>query len=136
MGAYILKADIENVFGADNVAVWSNLSGGDTADEARITLAISNAEEDVENRFRNGRYLLPFTPVALTVKDWCARIAGIWLFDNRPGYGKSEEELDGLELLRTQLEISIDAYTSGQRKLNCTLASELGGNSDAPNVVL
>ena len=126
MGAYVAKANIENVFGKDNVARWSNLDGEVGADAARITLAIETAEEDVENRFRDGRYAVPFSPTtSKTIRNWCARLAGIWLFENRPAFNKSENQKEGFQDLKDDIASEIEAYTSGQRKLSCTLADEV-----------
>ena len=126
MGVYVVKADIENVFGKDNVARWSNLDGEVGADTTRITLAIATAEEDVENRFRDGRYALPFSPdTNKTVINWCARLAGIWLFENRPSFNKDETQKEGFQDMRDGIDSEIEMYTSGQRRLNCNLAGEV-----------
>lgn len=126
MGVYVAKADIENVFGKDNVARWSNLDGEVGADTTRIAFAIATAEEDVENRFRDGRYALPFVPVTnKTVMNWCARLAGIWLFENRPAFNKSETQKEGFQDLKDDIASEIESYTSGQRKLNCGTANEV-----------
>lgn len=125
MASYITKADIENVFGKDNVAQWSNLDGEVDADVARINTAIAVAEEDVENRFRDGRYTLPFNPVSEVVKKWCATLAGLWLFSNRPAYRHDEEDMEGFSDLKSEVDDEIAAYQSGQRRLNCQLADDV-----------
>jgi len=135
MGKYVSKADLENVFGKDNIATWSNLDGEAGADEARIATAIAVAEEDIENRFRDGRYAIPFSPIPLVVKDWCARLAGIWLFENRPGFNKSDEEKEGFEDVRDIIDREIEAYTSGQRRLACTLVDSGNKQVGGPVVV-
>ena len=95
MGTYIIQSDIENVFGKDNVARWSNLDGDTTVVTARITEAISYAEEDLDNRFRGGKYALPFSPVTSVIKNLAARIAGLWLFSNRPGFNRDQNTDEG-----------------------------------------
>lgn len=134
MSNYISQSDIEDVFGKDNVAVWSNLDGETGAETARIARAIAIAEEDVENRFRGGKYLLPFSPIPEVVKNWCATLAGIWLFENRPGYKTTDEEWEGFTKLEEKVGDDIDAYTSGARQLDTGLASATG--AEGPTVVL
>lgn len=137
MGAYISSSDVIDVFGQDNVYVWSNLEGGTTLNAARVTAAIAYAEEDVENRFRNGRYVLPFSPIPYVLKYWCSVLAGLWLFNCRPDYpSESEEdneEARGYTRLAKKIEKDIDAYVAGQRILACALTS--GGKPTAPIVV-
>lgn len=124
MGTYISQSDVEDTFGTDNIAVWSDLSGAGSADTTRIARAIEYAEEDIENRFRDGRYALPFSPIPNVIKNWCAVIAGIWLFDSRPGFKHTEEETEGFNKLLTRTEATIDCYTSGQRRLETALKAE------------
>ena len=131
--SYIAKSDIEDVFGKDNVAVWSNLDGETDADTARIARAIVLAEEDVENRFRGGKYQLPFSPIPEVVKNWCATLAGIWLFENRPGYKTTDEEWEGFNKLEEKVGGDIDAYTSGQRQLAATPIANT--SAESPQVV-
>jgi len=123
--SYIVKSDIENVFGKDNVARWSNLDGEVGADTTRINTAIAVAEEEVENRFRGGRYAIPFSTPSEVVKSWCARLAGIWLFENRPGFNKADTQKEGFQDMKDDLASEIEAYTSGQRQLPCDFASEV-----------
>lgn len=133
MADYIAQADIENVFGVDNVKIWSDLQGTGTLDSTRIDAAIAYAEEELNNRFRNGKYELPFAPVTNVIKYWAAAFAGLWLFDSRPLYKQKGDEFDGFEKMREQLEVTIDMYTSGQRVLGCTTVEDAG--QTGPRVV-
>lgn len=123
--AYIVQADIENVFGKDNVARWSNLDGEVGADVTRIATAISVAEEDVENRFRGGKYAIPLTPASQIIKSWCARLAGIWLFENRPSYNKAETQGEGFQDMKDAVDSEVEMYTSNQRILPCNLVDDV-----------
>lgn len=123
MGTYIGQSDIEDVFGTSNVAHWSNLAGGTGADTVRIARAIAVAEEDVENRFRGSEYAIPFAPIPEVVKNWCAVLAGLWLFESRPGFNKTAEEEEGFTTMREKIDSEIDAYRSGQRKLSSNKVS-------------
>lgn len=125
MGKYIGQSDIEDVFGIDNVAIWSNLdNSSDAADAGRVQKAIEYAEEEVENRFRESRYTVPFVglygDVPRVLKDWMAKIAGVWLFECRPKVVDDEEV--GFADMQEKVDISIDAYLSGQRRLALVLS--------------
>ncbi len=125
MGSYVSKSDIENVFGVDNIAVWSNLAGGTDADTARITLAIGYAENIVEDSFRGGKYALPFNPIPNVVVDWCAKLAGIWLFLCRPLYSRDKESAEGFLNVRDTVFEEIATYNANQRTLNCDISTSL-----------
>jgi len=87
MGSYISQTDIENIYGSDNVAAWSDLTGGDTADTTRIASSIAYAERYVDNKFRSSRYQVPFVATGSTLDpqlvDWAASFAGDWLYRSR-----------------------------------------------------
>lgn len=87
--AYSAQADLNNVWGSDNVAAWSDLTGGGTADTSRISQAIAWADRRIDNRFRRqSRYVIPFTVGADgtyddQLVDWSAVLAGDWLYRSR-----------------------------------------------------
>lgn len=142
MGTYIVQADIESVFGTANVARWSQLAPtSETADTARIATAIAYAEGVVESRFYMGRYAVPLTGTAAAlaqVKDWCAKIAGVWLYESR-GMNDTVENQDGEQVpvnrisphRRAALK-EIDEVVAGTRKL---ALSANGTGPSAPVVV-
>jgi len=122
MGVYISQSDIEAIFGLDNVRIWSNLTNeNSSADSARIASAIEYAEAEIENRFRNGRYAIPFANGGPILVNWIATLAGIWLFEHRPVF--DEDEAAGFSDLRDSLDMEIEQYLSGQRLLPAGLAA-------------
>jgi hypothetical protein len=134
MGKYISQSDIEDVFGTENVKVWSNLNNdAETADTVRIARAIDFAEEEIENRFRDGQYAIPFSGTSGTPKvlvDWIAKLAGMWLYESRPQkFTTEDEESEQINFgrMKKQMEKDINAYTSGQRRMALVLAE-----SDSP----
>jgi len=129
MGRYVTKTDVENIFGMDNVVVWSNLEGGTAVNETRIAQAILYAESIIEDSFRGGRYQLPFSPVSVVLKDWCAKLAGIWLFSCRPHYKKDREAAEGFMDLRKMVFEEIVIYHAGQRVFDCNKAATKDVNS-------
>lgn len=129
MGRYIQQSDLENVFGSDNIVVWSNLDNStDSANTTRINAAISYAEEDVENRFRDGRYTVPFVgasgSIPKVIVDWMAKIAGAWLYESRPQKFTEDENSEEINFgrIRRHVDTDIKLYVSGQRRVNLALA--------------
>lgn len=134
MGNYITQTDVEQVAGARNVAIWSNLdSTSETADTTRIATAITNAEAEVDDYFRGGRYLLPFSPVPQKVKDWSAKLAALWLYEQRSKNKAAGADTDKLEKWRAQVEREMGDYWHGARKFSSALSF---GTSTAPMVIV
>jgi phage gp36-like protein len=129
MGNYIVKADVQNLFGVDNITAWSDLTGSGSEDDARITLAITNAEALIDDSFRDGRYAVPLTPAPTIAKDWAAKLAGTWLFFCRPRYGKDSKAATGFTQLREDVIEEIASYQAGRRKFNCDKATKQDVNS-------
>lgn len=134
MGRYIDQTDIENVFGAGNVALWSNVDSTterSAEDTARIALAIAYAENYVDDRFRGSRYAVPFVESAsggrAVIDDMCAKIAGVWLYENR-GSSAQAQDADS-DRIRFHLKVAndlIDLYCAGTRTLACERAERAG----------
>jgi uncharacterized protein DUF1320 len=131
MGTYISQSDVENVYGTANVAAWSVIEPGSdpaTANTTRITAAIAYAEQYVEDRFRGFRYALPFSGAGVVViDDWCAKIAGAWLYESRgKAGGRDEEAADQVASKKRAALGEMDSYLAGMRKLDLTLADNGG----------
>ena len=94
--SYGTQKDIENVFGADNVRRWSNLDNVDnTTDVARVQLAMLNADAEIQMALSDGPYSLPLSGMDLYSTNYIttlwARLAGIWLYENRGQKDDGEE---------------------------------------------
>lgn len=131
--SYCNQADIEAVFGVENVAVWSNLSNDSlTADSSRISEAIAFACVFIDARFRLSVYELPLrsssglTP--LQIRDMAARLAGTWLFESR-GMGDDESLVADV---RASVEKQIDRILAGQISLD---AQRHAGHESGPRVI-
>jgi phage gp36-like protein len=139
MGVYISQSDIESVYGVENVARWSNLDNSTTlADAARIAASIAYAESYVQGRFRQSRYVLPFSGGDMTlVRDWCAKIAGVWLYESRglQGVGDGQESANAVRSQKTQVNADIDLVLRGSRTLDLTLNESFGYQATAPGWV-
>jgi hypothetical protein len=137
MGLYIESVDVEAVFGVYNVQKWANLDNDQAVDvSGRVTAAINWAEAYVNSRFRRGPYIVPFSGpgVAYEVKDWCAKLAGWWLYRSR-GFRDQDQQGDLIEQHRATVESEMTNVLGGQRVLDLA-RNERGNGPDSPFVVL
>jgi hypothetical protein len=82
-GRYAAQDDVEDLFGATNVAQWSSQDTAATiADVPRVQRALDYADAAVDDFFRGGPYAVPLVPggSAATVRRWAAILAGAWLY--------------------------------------------------------
>jgi len=119
VGTYIGQTDVENVFGEDNVETWSDMDASGSTDTTRVAKGISVAEDDIQNRFRGGDYAIPFSTATEVLKDFMAKLAGLWLYENRPKHS-SDDNNEYYSKMKEQVDMDIESYTSGQRRLNIT----------------
>ena len=87
-GNYITQSDLEDAFGADNIAAWSNYDNDTTtANTSAITAAILKGEQWVLNRFRGSRYAVPLVCLDATadpvISDAMATAAVWFLYRGR-----------------------------------------------------
>ena len=130
-GTYIEDTDLNNAWGTVNIAAWSDLTGGKTADDDRIDAAIAWAENRVENRFRRSRYEVPFGKVDgeydEQLKYWMAVYAGNWLYQSR-GIRTGKADTDRTSAMVEQVDEEIQEVLGGQAVLNAGLV-----DSSAPS---
>jgi hypothetical protein len=81
MMPYCTEADLNLLWGRANIKKWSNVDGKTTQEDiaARIALAISSADERIDNELRS-HYTLPFDPVPLEIKLLSTKLAGVFLY--------------------------------------------------------
>jgi phage gp36-like protein len=133
--AYSTRTDLENKFGVDNILKWSDIECNGSVDASRIALAITTADEDIDDRFRATRYSLPFSPVPRKVSEWSAVLAGIWLFDSRPEF-RETDKVEAFAIIRENVDKEIDDYVSGKRIFKKDTGVDTAGTSpSAPSVV-
>lgn len=110
--AYATQSDIEDVFGVDNVATWSQLdpetSGADTN---RIARAIAWADAYINGRLRDQLWVVPIVGVEASIitTDWAANLSGWWL--QRPK-GLTDEMLE----VKARVDSDIDLTAAGTRQ--------------------
>ena len=123
MAVYCERADVENVFGVDNVAEWADLDNDANATtiENQITWAIAAAGDEIDDYMRGTRYRLPLQVLAGTtptsVRDSAATIAGLKLYDRR---GIEDDEGGGglYGKMRARVYESLSDIRTGTRKLD------------------
>lgn len=136
MGTYITQADVEMQWGTENVRIWSNVDNDDAAtDTDRVADAIETAEEDIENRFREGTvYTVPFvasgSDFPRVMKNWMATLAGFQLYQSRPSKGDAKSDVqDRIDAMDKEIAI----YVKGGRRLALQRAGTR--NPTCPTVV-
>jgi phage gp36-like protein len=131
--SYITQTDIENLFGIENVARWSQLDNSSTlADEGRISAAIEWAGAEVDMAFADGPYELPLSPADAVVKHWAAVLAGAWLYSAR---GQADDDPQGTKLRESTAEVrrEMALCRSGAKTLSARRAERM---PTGPQVVL
>lgn len=87
MSTYCVKADVENVFGIENVKQWSDIENAGSANTTRITQAIAVASERIDDVARTINYTIPLADEdatdSVTITDLTAVLAGLWLYEAR-----------------------------------------------------
>lgn len=107
MATYALRADVEDVFGVENLKKWADLDGDADVGkiDARIVVALTKADEEVNGRLDGGPYEIPFTtePYDGRLTSIAALWAGVWLYSNR-GMTDNEGEEDSVGIQRREFE--------------------------------
>ena len=118
MSDYIEQSDIEDVFGTANIARWSNLDNLTTAVNAtRVAKAIAYAGGFVEDQFRGSDYAVPFVgTLPAQMEGWMARLAGIWLYQNRGTTDEGPE--DRMTSMKQDVLDEISTCLRGSFRLN------------------
>jgi len=95
-GRYATQADLENLFGKQNIALWADLDNTPNLSTAiqRIALALSYADATIDNALRGGAYAVPLVlfSASSTLAFWASVLAGLWLYHNR---GQRDDDKDG-----------------------------------------
>lgn len=92
--AYAVRADLDLIFGRDNVSKWADLNNNEDADEIaqRVCWALAEAKDYFDDRLRGGPYSIPFEETYPDqIVSMSARWAGVLLYDSR-GVQDSEDE--------------------------------------------
>ena len=126
----ITQTDIENVYGANNVAQWSTFLGGTqaTSNATRVAVAIAFASASVESLLRNGPYAVPIVngdgsgdevPEILNAK---ATLAGYWLWQTR-GLNQAKETVAEMNAQRAYVLKQLREIRTGMLPINASFAA-------------
>lgn len=120
---YSTQADIESLFGVENVKQWSNLdNAADEADTDRIAAAIVQADAEIDDIMRNSIYAVPLvgTQGTLTqITNISAKLAGCWLYRAR-GTNEVDEggkPIDRMQAIRKEAMGKLYRYVAGAESL-------------------
>lgn len=128
--AYCVRADIETLFGVNNVTSWADLDNDQVAATitARITAAITTADDFIDSYLRDGPYDLPLAndadTVPILIRDVSARLAGANLYSARGvlDYNEQGEPEDRLQWHREQAMDNLQRIK--KRTLNLDVAAK------------
>lgn len=124
---YAKRQDVEDIFGALNVKKWADLDN-EAHDEdiaARIGIALSKADDEVNDRLRGGPYVIPFTTAPSTIVHLAALYTGVWLYSNRGvvDYDADDKAQDQLQHQRKEFDTKIRDILAGRRRLSVGAAT-------------
>lgn len=117
---YAAQSDVENIFGPENVAVWSDMSNAGTVNTARVQLGLDNADAEIDGFFRDGPFAVPLSLASesvVMVRRWAAVFAGVWLYQNR-GQWDEDKQGNNYSQMRTDVVAEMAAYKGGSLHLD------------------
>jgi len=83
---YSSKAELDNLFGINNVNIWADLDNtkNSTAKRARMIAMMVKADSIIDAKLRDGPYKVPFVPpYPRTIINLSTRLAGFLLYEHR-----------------------------------------------------
>lgn len=117
---YTIIADLNLTFGKENIEQWADLDNTEDTGiiAARVVWAQELAYANINDRLRDGPYVIPFAPpIVTTIKDLAARMAGVALYDGRL-IREDKDQTDEMGHQRVIIEKLLRQLLSGQLKLN------------------
>jgi phage gp36-like protein len=121
--AYCTRADINGLFGAENVDSWADLDnrGNATTMKARVDAAIEYADAEIDGYLRGGPYAIPFATTPTLIRLASCRLAGVWLYESRRITDTPDEgETERVSFHREQAERTLERVRRGDIRLNLT----------------
>ncbi len=116
--AYSVRSDVEAQFGVDNVSKWADINNNESAGEitARITFAITEADDMIDSRLRNGPYVIPWAIAPQGIVSLSAMYAGVWLYSARgiTDYDSDGKVADQLQFHRDMFDTKIRDILAGR----------------------
>lgn len=132
--SYSVQADVNSLFGEENVNRWGAVNTADDASDiaTNVTNAITWADAAINGLFTDGPYPTPFSPVPTLVGHWSATLAGVYLYRKRGLQDEGDDVAGKLTALEKDVKREMGWYVSGSRRLQTVTSHD---NGTAPYVV-
>ena len=120
--AYSTRSDLELIFGKSNLDKWADLNNAEVATEiaARITWAISLADERIDDRLRDGIYDVPLVTSSRTIIDVSARLAACFLYMSRGLIDPEDTAKNQLKMHQDYAESQLNDILAGRIRIDAT----------------
>ncbi len=125
MSTYATQAQVESIFGTDNIATWLDMDNDGSEDTGRMTRSIAVASEMIDDVIRCTAYVVPLAnasaAISPTISDLAATLAGLWLYESRgsqdfhPQTGVPNHRL---AWKRTYADQTLELIRTGARKID------------------
>lgn len=118
--AYSIRSDVEAQYGVSNVSKWADINNNESAGEitARITFAITEADDMIDSTLRDGPYTIPWAVAPKGIVSLSAMYAGIWLYSARgiTDYDSEGNAVDQLQYHRMTFDAKMRDILAGRYK--------------------
>lgn len=122
---YATTTNLDLVFGIENLNRWADLDNNKNPNTIaeRKEWALETAEDYINGRFAQSKYLVPFSDCPKLIKHLTCLYAGILLYDGR-GQNATEKARDQVSRQRKEFDRLLRQILSGQ----VTLIGGLSGD--------
>lgn len=119
MATYVVRADVESIYGRENVAKWAALGPDEskTVVDARILAKMELASSMIDARLAGTTYELPFTTLSPELVDATARLTGVLLYEPRALDDTDEEGKHKLSGQEKKVDEFINRVRTGRLRL-------------------
>lgn len=142
-GTWADSEDVENIYGLENVRLWSNLTATFTdTDYGRVGLALEWADAYIHSKLSDSRYLIPLVRPddsalsgwTLTIlKDMSAKLAGYWVYIHR-GFRDTENTDNKLQKIKDDVDEMLQDILDDDINLDARLKTAVGTSTHAQPV--
>lgn len=136
---YSNKDKLILMFGLTQVIKWSDIDGErqDTPNmDARITEALQDTDDYINERLADNGYTVPFTSVPRRIVSLATLGTGVYLYDNRISKDGGNSQRDEVSRPRKKFDQTIRQLLNGQLKLIHPTSGEIIEKSSATHPVL
>lgn len=129
MSSYCVRTDLENEFGATNIAKWADPDNDEVEEdiEARIEWAIGKAANRINDMLRQCRYTVPFSDypnAPQTIREVNSTLAGVLLYRSPRGLIDGEDMDDRIKSMEDEALKTISKIQSCQIDIGATIVAK------------